>query len=75
MQQRPKSTLGLLVHLAKLRLAGLGQTQRVLLFAVVLVAAVGAVTFARCLFPSSCPTSGGCPLGANAASADSPCSR
>jgi hypothetical protein len=74
MEQRPKSTLGLLVHLAKLRLAGLGQTQRALLFATVLVAAVAAATFARCLFPA-CPTSSGCPLGASSASADSPCAR
>jgi hypothetical protein len=73
MEQRPKSTVGLLVHLAKLRLAGLGRTQRAVLFAAVLVAALGAATFARCLFPA-CPT-GSCPLGASNASAESPCSR
>lgn len=73
MKQRPQSTLALLVHLAKLRLSGLGRTQRAVLFAAVLVAAIAVATFARCLFPA-CPT-GGCPLGASNASADSPCSR
>lgn len=72
MEQRPKSTLGLLSHLVKLRLAGIGHTQRVLLFATVLAVAIAGAIFARCLFPA-CPT--GCPTGVSSAAAESPCSR
>lgn len=73
MPQRPTSTLGLFVHVVKLRLASLGRTQRIVLFGVLLVAAAAAGAYGRCLLGAdSCPASGGCPM---MSAGETPCGR
>lgn len=72
MEQRPRSTFGLLIHAAKLKWAGLDRMRKLVLVGVLLATGLAVATWAQCALGSgSCATSSGCPMTAGA----SPCAR
>ncbi len=70
MEQRPRSLVGLVAHVVKLKWSGLDRTRKLALVGVAVAVGLSLAMWSRCLLGAeSCPTRGGCPY------ADSPCAR